>query len=154
MMSAEASASAIALARPTRKDGTRSGLRADLPFSVGDRWTGSYDCSSGGKTELDLTFDELRPGEGPDEVEVDVLVELRSAAGPGRAALHGNYRAASRRLRLDVQEWLVPLPSSHLVDLAGTVQASGTYSGRADPGCGSFTAAPAAQKAHRPDGRR
>jgi hypothetical protein len=150
MLSAQESASALALAHPAGKDGRRSDVLAVLPFAEGDRWTGSYDCTSG-KTQLEITFDQLRPGEGPDDVEVDVIVALRSDAGPGRAVMHGNYRAASRRLQLVFQEWLEQLPASRLVDFVGTVQPSGTYTGRvSDHGCTSLTASPAGPRAHHP----
>ena len=156
MMSGAEVASALALVRPQGKDSDRSGLRSDLPFAVGDRWSGSYDCANG-RTTFEMTFEQVHPGEGPDEVEVDVLVELRSPVGPGSVAMHGSYRPGARRLQLEIQEWLEPLPGSRLVDFAGTVQASGTYTGRvAAPGagCTSLTAAPARPKVSGPDGGR
>ena len=152
MMDANASASALALAgraAPASKNEDAS----DVPFHLGDRWSGTYTCRQG-QTEMAIVFEDIARGDDG-SVQVEATFEFRFAgsatyaASEGAARMSGKYEPASKRLRLVGEEWLEQPPGYALVNLVGTFGVRGTgsraltYSGTVEgPGCTSFSAKP------------
>lgn len=150
MMSADASASAIALVADKSNGPPPVSAALDLPFKPGDRWTGSYHCSQG-RTDLVLVFEDVAPAEDG-TVDVGVIFDFRYdglgnagfAASSGSARMRGKYEIKVRRLRLKGEEWIDQPASYKLVNLVGTVnKVSGGYTGTVEgPGCTSFSVMP------------
>ncbi len=155
-MSADASVSAIT--RVSESKGRLSPLpdRSDVPFKLGERWVGYYNCNQG-RTDLVLIFEVIdgsgsgdgRMGSDEDSIDVDAIFEFHFdgngnpgyAPSDGASRVRGTYDVKARRLRLKAGEWIDQPQNYKLITLVGTVSTDGTYSGTVEgPGCTTFWA--------------
>jgi hypothetical protein len=135
MIAAEASATGDAAAFGPPRPGASTG-----PFERGDRFKGHYFCAQG-RTELTLVFEET------DEDALNVVFEFHfpgsttHPAADGSYRMHGAYDAKSRQLRLKGEQWIDRPTDYVMVDLAGTVNASGAINGTLTgaPQCTAFS---------------
>jgi hypothetical protein len=148
MTSADASAAALALGRPAGAGSATVSVGAparELPIRVGDRWTGTYTCNQG-NTELVLVVERVEAADSG--LQIEAIFEFHYlgnggayAAASGSARMRGSYDAATKRLRLDGDQWIDQPPNYRLVNLVGTLDKMGAYAGTVEgPGCTRFSA--------------
>jgi hypothetical protein len=125
-------------------DGGRAlGKTADAPFERGERFKGHYWCAQG-RTELTLVIEDVV------EHEVDLIFEFdfpgnaRYPAAVGSYRMRGTWETSGRALKLKGERWIDQPGDYVMVDLAGTVSASGSISGRVTgaPQCTTFSVSP------------
>jgi hypothetical protein len=150
MMSADASASAIALmSDPATHAQPSPSLAVDnVPLKVGDRLTGFYTCNQG-KTAMVLIINQVAPVDD-DSAEIEATFEFHYdgtkpgfTKSDGSARMVGKYEAKGRRLRLKGEEWIDQPSNYSLITLVGSLSKAGGYAGAVEGhGCTSFSAIP------------
>jgi len=149
MISAEASAIAIASARGPSAVIPTSTARPALPFSRGDHLVGHY-FGNQGRTALTLVVEEI---DGNDvNVKFDFAGGRGFNAATGRFRMHGSYNPSNRHLHLEHEGWIdepdvrTVGATYEMVGLLGTVSKTGSYSGTIPGGqrlqCTTFAVSP------------
>jgi hypothetical protein len=137
----------VAAKAPARDAGRSNAVAtSDTPFVRGDRYRGHYWCAQG-RTELTLVIEDTDDADGNGlEVifEFDFPGSALYPAAVGSYRMRGTWDPRVRSLRLKGERWIDQPGGYLMVDLAGTVSASGAISGRVTgaPQCSTFTVTP------------
>lgn len=141
MLAADASAPGDAFG--ASGDSTRSTANRDASaesvLTAGDRYVGHYWCAQG-RTQLVLAIDEVE-GDRVDAIfEFDFEGSPTAAPAEGSYTMRGTFDAKTRALRLKAERWIDKVDGYVMVDLVGTIAATGSISGNivGVSGCTTF----------------